>query len=86
LLVGGTQLGKLCPLEQQPNAARHARLSADQPVPLEAEHHLMDGWAADPEEPLHICLGRRPTVHQCIGVDEGKVLPLSRSEAGSRVT
>ena len=42
----------------------------------------MDDWAADPEEPLHICLGRWATVHQRVGMDEGKVLALPCGEAG----
>jgi transposase len=45
----------------------------------------MDDWAADPEEPLHICLGRWATVHQRVGMDEGKVLALPCGEAGSRI-
>jgi hypothetical protein len=73
------------PLEQESDAARRAWLAADEPVPLETKHHLVDSRATDAEEPLHVSLGRRPAIHQRVGIDEGKVLSLPCGEARSRI-
>jgi hypothetical protein len=35
----------------------------------------MDGRRGDAEEALHVAFGRRATVEQAVGPDEGKILP-----------
>jgi hypothetical protein len=66
-------------------AARHAALAGDQCSPLKSDHHLVQGRPADPEQALHVGLGRRTTIHQRVSVNEGKVLPTACGEDGSRI-
>jgi hypothetical protein len=46
--------------------------------------NLMDGRRGDVEVTLHVALGRRATVEQAVGPDEGEILSLLFGEAGSR--
>ena len=41
----------------------------------------MDRGRGQPKEPLGICLRRRPSVHQCIGVYEREILSLPGRES-----
>lgn len=76
------QPGQAVGFNEQFNAAREARLPADQSRTLEGEHHLMDGRRGDAEEALHVAFGRRATVEQGVGPDEGEILALLFGEAG----
>ena len=58
-----------------------ARLSADEAVALEAEHHLVDRRRGDAEVTLHVGFGRRLSEHARIDVDEGQILALLFGEA-----
>ncbi|WP_352680355.1 hypothetical protein [Mesorhizobium sp. M0184] len=58
-------------------------MPADQSSALKGEHHLMDGRCGDAEEALHVAFGRRATVEQAVGPEEGEVLALLLGEAGS---
>jgi hypothetical protein len=54
----------------------------DESALLKLNDHAMNaGWGND-EEAFEVGLGRRPTIHEGVEVDEGQVLPLLVSELG----
>ncbi len=57
-------------------------MAADQSGAFEGEHHLMDGRRGDAEEALHVAFGRRSSVEQAVGPDEGEILALLFGEPG----
>src|ERR1700728_1591987 len=46
----------------------------------------MNARRCDPEEPDHVSLRRRASVHQGVGVNERQILALSRRENWSRIS
>lgn len=58
-------------------------MPADKSSAFEGEHHLMDRKRGDAEEALHVAFGRRASVEQAVGPDEGEILALLFCEAGS---
>lgn len=64
------------------DAARHARLAADEGRAFEGKDHLVDGRRGDAEAALNVGFGGRPQVDTRVGVDEGEILPLGGREAG----
>jgi hypothetical protein len=70
LKVPRKQLGQGGSVEQNDDAARNAWLARDKPGLLKGEHHLMDARGREAEEPHHVCLRRRASVHQSIGVNK----------------
>ena len=53
------------------DASGRAWLAPDEAISFERHDHLVDRRRADTEVALHVCLGRRPTEHVCVSVDEG---------------
>lgn len=68
--------------DDQFDAAGDARLSADQALAFEGDHHVVDARRSDLEMSLHIGFGRWASVDLGIGPDEGEVLALLVGEAG----
>ena len=68
-------------IDEQIDASSDARLSADQPLAFEGQHHLMHGRWGDGEEALHVSFGGWPTHDERVGVNEGQVLALLFCEA-----
>src|SRR3979490_66226 len=69
--------------ERNLDAARHARLAANETCAFEVEDHLVDGGRGYTEVALHLALSGRASMHARVGVDEGQVLALLGREAGS---
>jgi hypothetical protein len=58
-------------VDEETDAARAARLAADEAFALEGEHHLMDGRRSDGEEALDVGFGGRPSEGERIGMNKG---------------
>jgi hypothetical protein len=67
--------------DEEFNASGQPWLSADEPVALEAENHLMDRGRADAEVALHVGFGWSLVEDVRIDVDEGQIVALLFGEA-----
>jgi hypothetical protein len=65
-------------------AAGDAWLASDQACALECNQHLIRRWRRDAKVALQVNLGRWPTKHQRVAVDESQILTLLRREARQR--
>ena len=63
------------------NRASRTGDACDETSPLERKNHLMNGGRRHPEEPLHVGLSWRQTVHKGVGANERKVLTLQLRES-----
>jgi hypothetical protein len=76
LNVVRTERGQIGTIEQAGDTARNPGLTLDQSGLLEAQHHLVNGRRDNAEEPDHVRLGRRASVHQRTRMNENQVLAL----------
>ena len=81
---GGSSRGNLAVLEENDEGARLTWLPRDQSCLLERQQHLVNRRRRELEEPLDVGMRGRPSVDQCVGVDEREILSLPRREQGSR--
>lgn len=66
-LARSKQDGQFLVRDQNLDAARDARLSANESFALEGEDHLVNGRGCDAEVVLDLGFGRRPTMHADVG-------------------
>jgi hypothetical protein len=69
--------------EAHADGARHARLSRDEPAPLEGLDHLVDRWCGNKKAPLNIGFRRWPTKTKNVLGNETQVVELTLGELGT---
>ena len=67
--------------DEDVDTSSDARLSADEAIAFETDHHLMNRRGSDAEMTLHVGFGRGLAEDARIDVDEGQIVALFFSEA-----